>query len=218
MKIKWYGHAAFRITTDQGVSIIIDPYESGAFGGALAYGRIAENADIVLTTHDHEDHNYIKDIKGKFVHISKAGSYEAKGVKIKGVPSFHDSSQGRERGNNIIFVIEADGLRVAHMGDLGHTLGKGTLHDMGSIDVMFLPVGGFYTIDPREATMVMESVKPAITIPMHYKTPKCEFPIAPVEDFTKGKGGVRVEKAAEVEITKGALPEKPEILVLQHAL
>jgi L-ascorbate metabolism protein UlaG (beta-lactamase superfamily) len=218
MKIKWYGHAAFGITTDQGVKIIIDPYQSGAFGGALAYGKIEEEADVVLVSHDHDDHNYIKDIKGKFTRISAAGAHEAKGVKITAMPTYHDSSKGSERGNNLLFVIEADGLRVAHFGDLGHLLGNDVIKELGPIDVLMLPVGGFYTIDPREATVVMESVKPAITIPMHFKTPKCDFPIAPVDEFTKGKKSVTNVKASELEAAKGKLPKEPGIFVLQYAL
>ena len=208
MKIKWYGHAAFGITTDQGTKIIIDPYQSGAFGGALAYGKITEEADVVLISHDHDDHNYIKDIKGKFTRISTAGAHEAKGVKITALPTYHDSSKGSERGNNLLFVIEAAGLRVAN----------DVIKDLGPIDVLMLPVGGFYTIDPQEATVVMESVKPAITIPMHFKTPKCDFPIATVDEFTKGKKSVTNVKASEIEATKGKLPKEPSVFVLQYAL
>jgi L-ascorbate metabolism protein UlaG (beta-lactamase superfamily) len=218
MKIKWFGHSAFGITTGQGVKIIIDPYESGAFGGALTYGRIAEEADMVLTSHGHGDHNYTKDIKGKFVLIEGAGAYEAKGVHIKATPSYHDASKGSERGKNLLFVIEADGLRVAHFGDLGYILSKEEVNGIGRVDVLLLPVGGYYTIDPKEAVAVMEAVKPAITIPMHYKTPKCDFPIAPVEEFTKGRDRVKNVAASEIEVTKGALPEKPEIHVLKYAL
>jgi L-ascorbate metabolism protein UlaG (beta-lactamase superfamily) len=218
MKVKSYGHAAFKITTDSGVRIIIDPYQSGAFGGALKYEGITDEADIVLTSHDHDDHNYIKGIKGKFVHINKAGNHEAKGVKIKAVPSFHDPSKGNERGNNLLFVIEADGLRIAHMGDLGHTLDKASIGNLGIVDVLLVPVGGFYTIDASEATKVMKDLDPAITIPMHYKTEKCEFPIASVDDFTRGKERVKREGASEVTLTPESLPDKPEIIILDHSL
>jgi len=218
MKIKWYGHAAFGITTDQGVKIIIDPYQSGAFGGALAYGKIAEEADVVLISHGHDDHNYIKDIKGKFVRINSAGTREEKGVKITALATYHDGTKGSERGNNLLFVIEADGLRVAHFGDLGHLLDAAAIKALGPIDVLMLPVGGFYTIDPEEATKVMESVNPAITIPMHFKTPKCDFPIVPVAEFTKDKKGVTEVKASEIEAAKGTLPKESAIFVLQYAL
>jgi len=218
MKIKWYGHAAFNITTDDGIRIIVDPYLSGAFGGALSYGKIQDEADLVLTSHDHDDHNYIKDIKGKFVHINNAGTKSVKGVNIKAIPTYHDPSKGKERGTNLIFVIEAEGLRVVHAGDLGHTLAKETIKDIGHVDILLLPVGGFYTIDPKEATKVMEDIKPVVTIPMHFKTEKCNFPIAPVEDFTKGKKNVKLAGTSEVAFTSATLPKTPEIIVLQYAL
>jgi L-ascorbate metabolism protein UlaG (beta-lactamase superfamily) len=218
MKIAWYGHAAFRIITGKGVRIVIDPYEPQAFDGALSYGRIADEADIVLTSHDHADHNYVKDIRGKYERIGAEGAYEVKGVKVKAYPTFHDPSGGTERGNNLIFVIEADGLKVAHVGDLGHILDTEAVAQVGAVDVLLLPVGGFYTIDAKEAEKVMEAMKPSITIPMHFKTEKCAFPIAPVEEFTKGKKNVTTLGASELEVAKHTLPASPEIIVLEYAL
>jgi L-ascorbate metabolism protein UlaG (beta-lactamase superfamily) len=218
MKIKWYGHAAFLITTAGGTKIIIDPYEDGSFNGALTYGKIKDEADIVITSHDHADHNYIKDLPGKYTHISKKGSYDAKDLKIRMIPAFHDESAGKERGRNLISVIAADGLVLAHMGDLGHLLNAGELKEIGRVDIMLLPVGGFFTIDAATAHKVMKAVGPAITIPMHYKTPKCAFPIAPVEDFTGGRKNVRVLKESTITVTEEDLPKEPEIVVLQYAL
>jgi L-ascorbate metabolism protein UlaG (beta-lactamase superfamily) len=217
MKVRWYGHAAFKLTTAQGVRIILDPYEPG-FGGALTYGAITDEADLVLTSHDHGDHSYVRDIKGKFTRIEKEGSYDEAGVKIQAIPCFHDPSKGKERGKNLIFVIEADGLKVAHVGDLGHVLDPGTLQNIGPVDLLLLPVGGFYTIDAKEATEVMHAIKPRLTIPMHYRTEKCGFPITTVDDFTKGKKGVKVLNASELEVTKETLPKDAEIVVLKHAL
>jgi len=218
MKIKWYGHAAFKITTDNGVRIIIDPYKSGAFGGALSYGKITDEADIVLTSHDHDDHNYTGDITGKFIQIKKPGSHNVKDIKIKAIPTYHDSSKGKERGDNLVFVIEADGLNLAHMGDLGHELEKGTINQIGKVDVLLLPVGGFYTIDANEAAKVMNDIKPAVIIPMHFKTEKCDFPIAKVDAFTANKPGVKKTRTSEIEINKTGLPVKPEIIIMESAL
>jgi len=218
MKIKWYGHASFKITTEKGVRIILDPYQSGAFGGAMGYGKITDEADIVLTSHDHEDHNYTKDIQGRFRHINKAGAYEEKGVKIRVIPSYHDTSGGKERGQNLIFIVEADGLAVGHMGDLGHVLEKDALKQIGKVDVLLLPVGGFFTIDAKEATKVMNDLSPLVTIPMHYKTEKCDLPIAGVEEFTGDKKTVKAAGSTEVEITKANLPKSQEIVLLQYAL
>ena len=218
MKLKWYGHSAFKLTTDKGVRIIVDPYEPGFGNGGLAYGKIADEADLVLTSHDHGDHNYIRDIKGKFTRIEKEGSYTIAGVKVTAIPCFHDGSHGKDRGKNLIFVIEADSLKVVHVGDLGHVLSPDILQKLGSVDVLLLPVGGFYTIDAKEATEVMNAVKPRVTVPMHYKTEKCAFPITGVDEFTRGKKGVRKANTSELDVGKESLPKDAEIVVLEYAL
>ncbi len=218
MKIKWYGHSAFQITTEKGIRIIIDPYESGSFSGALSYGKIEDQADIVLTSHDHADHNYTKDIKGKYNHISKAGDHEIKDIKIKAIPCFHDSLGGKKGGSNLIFVITADGLNLVHMGDIGHSLDQELLKKIGKVDILLLPVGGFFTVDAVMAQKIMNDIKPSITVPMHYKTEKCNFPITPAENFTKNQANVCILKESSVVIKKETLPKEPEIIILQHAL
>ena len=216
MKIKWYGHAAFGLTTASGVRIIIDPYESGGLGGAIGYAPITDPADIVLISHGHGDHNYTKGIKGPFTEVRKEGSRDLKGVKISAFPVFHDTSKGKERGNNLIFVIEADGLKVVHAGDLGHLLDKDEVARIGKTDVLMLPVGGTYTVDAAEATQVMEAIKPSLTLPMHYKSERIELPLTPVELFTKGKPRVRKVNASEMEVTREGLPAEPEIVLLRY--
>lgn len=218
MKIKWYGHAAFLITSDQGVKIITDPYESGAYGGQLSYGKIKDQADIVLTSHDHADHNDTKSLLGSPQIIQGSGSKTVKGISFKGIPTYHDPSNGSERGANIIFTFSVDGIQVCHLGDLGHILSEKELAEIGPVDLLLIPVGGYYTIDAKEATRVAEQIKPKVLIPMHFKTGKCGFPIAPVEDFLKGKTRLRQPKASEVAFDKATLPQQMEIAVLEHAL
>jgi L-ascorbate metabolism protein UlaG (beta-lactamase superfamily) len=218
MKIKWYGHAAFLITSDQGVKILTDPYEPGAFGGKLSYGKINDPVDTVLVSHDHADHNYTGDLPGSPEIIKGSGSKTSKGIQIKGIATFHDPSKGSERGSNTIFTFNVDGIQVCHLGDLGHVLTQKELAEIGPVDILISPVGGFYTIDAKEATQVAESIKPKVLIPMHFKTEKCEFPIAPVEDFLKGKARVKRPGTSEATFDKASLPQSVEILVLTHAL
>jgi L-ascorbate metabolism protein UlaG (beta-lactamase superfamily) len=218
MKIKWYGHAAFLITSDQGTKIIIDPYEPGAFGGQLSYGKIKDQVDIVLTTHDHADHNYTKDLPGTPQIVKGSGPKMAKGISMKGISTYHDPSQGSERGANTIFTLKIDNIQLCHLGDLGHLLSDKELAEIGPVDILLIPVGGFFTIDPKEATRVAEQIKPKIVIPMHFKTAKCGFPIAPVEDFLKGKTNTKRPKASEATFDKATLPQQMEIVVLEHAL
>ena len=217
MKIKWYGHAAFRLTTADGTGIIIDPYESGGFGGAIAYGPITDRASIVLVTHSHADHNYTSSIPGPYSEVREEGAYDLHGVKIRAVATFHDESKGKERGNNLILVIEADGLSCVHLGDLGHALSDDLVKRIGKTDVLMLPVGGYFTIDAEVATKVMNALRPAITIPMHYKTEKVDFPITGVEGFVQGKERVKRINGSEIEVTRETLPKEPEIVLLRHA-
>jgi L-ascorbate metabolism protein UlaG (beta-lactamase superfamily) len=218
MKIKWYGHAAFLITSDEGTKIIIDPYEPGAFGGQLSYGKIRDQADIVLTSHDHADHNYTQDLPGTPQVVKGSGSKVLKGIAIKGVSTYHDPSKGSERGANTIFTIKINNIHICHLGDLGHLLSDKELAEIGPVDILLIPVGGFFTIDPKEATRVAEQIKPRILIPMHFKTGKCGFSIAPVDDFLKGKANVRRPKTSEATFDKATLPRQMEIMVLEHAL
>ncbi len=218
MKIKWYGHAAFLITSEQGTKIIIDPYEPGAFGGQLSYGKINDQADIVITTHDHADHNYTKDLPGAPQVVKGTGTKTIKGISMKGIPTYHDPSKGSERGPNTIFTLKVDDIQLCHLGDLGHILSDKELAEIGVVDVLLIPVGGYFTIDPKEATRVAEQIKPKVVIPMHFKTEKCGFPIAPVEDFLKGKTNTKRPKANEAPFSKGTLPQQTEIVVLEHAL
>ena len=219
MKIQWLGHAAFLLETKDGVRIVMDPYEAGSYGGALGYGPIDLPADIVTVSHDqHEDHNHTSAVKGDPVITKGPGFDTVKGVEIKRVHTFHDDSGGKERGENYVFCLEADGMRVCHMGDLGHVLSDDQIAEIGRPDVMLLPVGGTFTVGPAEASRVTDQLKPRIVIPMHYKTPKCAFPIEEVAAFLEGKSKVKKIGDSTVEIEQDSLPEPTEILVLEPAL
>jgi len=213
MKVKYLAHACFLITSKDGVKIITDPYEKGAYGG-IHYDEIEEEADIVTISHDHADHNAVHKIKGSPKVIKEPGEYEVKGIKIKGIKTYHDEKGGKERGENIVYVFEIDNFRIAHMGDLGEILSDEKLKQIGKVDIILIPVGGYFTIDAKQATQIIKKIKPKIVIPMHYKTTKCDFPIAPVEDFIKDKDKV-IKFGCEVNIEE--LPENQEIWVLRHA-
>jgi L-ascorbate metabolism protein UlaG (beta-lactamase superfamily) len=217
MRIKYYGHSAFLILSAGGKRIITDPYKPGAFG-TMSYGEISDEADIVLVSHDHDDHNYTEGLPGNPDVVRTPGKRTVRGIEFNGIPTFHDSSSGKERGKNIIFTFSVDGIRTCHLGDLGHVLRQNEVEAIGPVDLLMIPVGGFYTIDSKEAFQVAGQLKPSIIIPMHFKTGKCEFPITPVEEFTKGKANVRVIDSSEIPLDKGELPKETEIIVLQHAL
>ncbi len=215
MKIKFLGHAAFVITSDAGVKIIADPYETGP---GLTYGEITESADIVTVSHHHHDHDNVAAVKGEPAVISRAGKSTAKGIEFKGTTSYHDNVRGSRAGDNLIFCFEVDGVKVCHLGDLGHLLDDKQLKEIGSVDVLLIPVGGFFTIDAKVATEVCNQLKPRVIIPMHYRTEKSFPDIAYVDEFLKGKSNVIRQDSSEVEFKAGGLPASTQVMVLKPAL
>ena len=216
MKIKWLGHASFLITSDSGTSIITDPYQTG---GALNYDEIKESADIATVSHEHFDHNHVASVGGNPVVVKDAGSTEAKGIEFNGTATYHDDTGGSQRGNNVIFCFEIDGVKVCHLGDLGHPLDDKQVAELGSIDILLIPVGGNYTIDASVATDVCGKLNPRIIIPMHFNNERCkDFPVAGVADFLQGKDNVTNLEVSEAEFKAGALPAASQIVVLKPAL
>lgn len=220
MRIKWYGHSAFRLTSADGVAVIIDPYQAGFSSGEFSHAPIEDSADLVLISHGHNDHNGTKGIKGAYRELKKEGTLEEKGFRVTAIPTFHDASGGRERGGNLVFVISSlsEDLVVAHLGDLGHSLDREMITRIGKVDVLMIPVGGFFTIDARTATAVMKEIGPSITIPMHFRTEKVLFPITGVDEFIKDQENVKRMDTSEVDVVKAQLPKEPEIMVLRYAL
>jgi len=215
MKIEWLGHSCFLITAKNGLRVITDPYN---VGGGIGYGPVRETADVVLVSHDHGDHNNVSAVQGKPEVIRGIGARNVGGTEFRGVGAFHDASGGKQRGFNTVFCFAVDDVRLCHLGDLGHVLSDAEVEQIGVVDVLFIPVGGFYTVDASTAKQVCDQLRPKVVIPMHFKTAKCGYPIAGVEDFLKGKKDVRRVRGSEVELEHDELPAGPEIVVLQPAL
>lgn len=220
MKLTYYGHATFLLESN-GTSILIDPFDKSV---GYAFPDVAPTA--VTVSHEHYDHNHVQVAKGTPKVIrglrdqGKDWATVAEGVgpvMLSTVRAFHDASQGAERGKNTMFLFEAEGLRIVHAGDLGHTLSQDQVKALGRVDALLIPVGGYYTIGPKEADLVIGQLRPRVVIPMHYKTEvNREWPIGVLEDFLKGKGRVkRLDRSAT--LTAAALPKEPEIWVLRHA-
>jgi len=217
MKITWLGHSAFLIESDSGVRIITDPYDVDAYSGAIKYGAINEYAEVVTISHDHPDHGCAKAVKGNPMVIKGAGKFVVRDIEFLGIQTMHDESGGSERGKNVVFIFTVDGVKICHLGDLGHIPTSEQLSQIGSIDVLLVPVGGYFTIGAEEAWEVAEKLNARVVIPMHYKTEKIGFPIAPVDEFLRGKPNVKRLDSASVELSADSLPTEREILVLKHA-
>lgn len=212
--VKWLGHSCFLISLDDSVKVVTDPFDK-----SVGYPTPDVTADVCLVSHEHFDHNNVSVVKGKPQVIKGEGEKEAKNIRFKGVPSFHDDAQGSKRGKNTIFTWELGGIKFAHLGDLGVELSSSQVKEIGAVDVLFVPVGGFYTIDAATATKVVASLNPKVVMPMHYKMPfmGASFPIAKVDEFLKGKENVVKVGKNSVSFTKETLPKKTTIYVLEYA-
>ena len=211
MKIKWIGHSSFLIESEKGIKIITDPFDE-----TLGYKLSRSKVNIVTVSHEHFDHNYVRGVKGRPVVFKGLVNRESHKMEFRGIASYHDSVCGVQRGSNTIFVIKADGLNLCHLGDLGHILNSDKLAEIGDVDILFIPVGGFYTIDSSQATQITKDIKPKIVIPMHYKTEAIKFSIDPVEIFLSENDNVQRLESNEFDITEDTLPKSTQIYVLQY--
>lgn len=179
MKLQWLGHSCFAVTLNDGRVIVTDPYDD-----TVGYPPLRVRADLVLSSHNHFDHNCFAAVAGEPEIISRPGVYARSGVTITGVHSFHDDARGAKRGENVIFAVEADGVKLAHLGDLGHlpdTPEQRAL--LQGVDALLIPIGGTFTITTPEALRLIETYKPRCAVAMHFKNRYCQFPITDCEDF-----------------------------------
>ena len=213
MKIKWFGHSCFLLTSAAGVKLLMDPFKPESY---LSYPRVLTDAAIVTVSHEHNDHNYLDDIAGKPEVLRGSLDKKINGIHIKGLSAFHDDVRGKERGVNTIFCVTMDDINICHLGDLGHVPSAAEISLIGKVDVLLVPVGGVFTIGIDGATEVIGAIKPHISIPMHYKTGECQFLQWSSGDFVKGKKNVRETGSGEIEINRADMPAEPEIVVLSY--
>lgn len=225
-KVRWFGQSFFQIETPTGKKIVIDPHQIPAFG------RPVLTADIILVTHDHNDHNAIEAVEGnKSARVFK-GLKENKGrvewekidekvgsIRIRSIATYHDNENGLSRGKNTVFVVQAEGLTFCHLGDLGHELNDEQIKQIGKIDVLMIPVGGTYTINGEQAKSIVGKLKPRLyVLPMHYGLPNYDDLNGPEEFLDKQTLTVKkVIATNELSIPADAKAEAPTILLLAPA-
>lgn len=178
MIITWFGHSCFLIESSTGDKILMDPFHK-CLGGYPYKG----SADIITISHDHFDHNYTDLINPGSMIISTPCIYQTSSIKIQGIPCYHDKVKGAKRGENIIYLIEIDGFRLCHLGDLGHILSDIEIDMLGSLDILFIPVGGNFTLEAEIASKLCNKIQSKLVIPMHYKVPSINFPVDGIEKF-----------------------------------
>ena len=212
--IRWFGQSCFLIESESGARLITDPYSP-----QTGYAPVHQSAEIVLVTHEHFDHNAVDQVSGRPEVLREAvGRRRVKGFTITGLPATHGTSpQGQALGSDTIYLIEVDGLHIVHLGDLGAVLSPAQVKQLGRVDILMVPVGGYYTIDAGRAWLVVEQLKPRIVLPMHYKTPANAEKIpqlAGVEPFIKGRRDVK--RVPELSVTPAALPKTMTVYLLPY--
>lgn len=215
ISLQWWGQSAFLLGAAEGVNILIDPYKEG-----IGYQVPDVDADVTTISHDHADHSNADAGSPELVlrgltedGWAQVGDRSTVIVRIRSVPSWHDDFQG---GRNSIFVFETAGLHIVHLGDLGHALTQAQMDAIGRVDVLLVPVGGFFTIDAAEATDVVQQLSPRVVIPMHYKTDSLRIPqLEPVDAFLEGKEVVDQGSTVELNVDDLPAPGSAVVWVMQ---
>ncbi len=208
MRITWIGHASFMIETGQR-KIITDPYED-----YTGYPILNLSADIVTVSHDHRDHNAVRHIGGQPRIVKGNGAFDLDDIQIQGFPAFHDKNQGTSRGAITIYRIEAEGLNLVHLSDLGHIPDADLIKKLVPVDILLIPVGGLYTISAGEAYQISQLLNPRFIIPMHYKTSHCKFDLGMLEEFSSLFD--KYIKVPYLDIKSSELPEDSQMVVLEY--
>ena len=216
--IYWAGQAMFRLK-GKNVSVVIDPFDPEFVG--LKFPKDWQ-ADVVLSSHGHQDHNNTSGIssvsESRPMVFSDPGEYEVGGVVISAIASFHDNNQGAQRGSNIIFHLNLDGLNIVHLGDLGQSdLSEAQIAQIGEVDILLVPVGGTYTIDGKAASEIVAQLEPKIIVPMHFFLEGLKFELESVDKFLKEMGAEGVIPIPKLSISKEKLPEEPQVVVLSKS-
>lgn len=204
------GHSEFLLELENGMRLVTDPYDA-----ACGYPVLPVKADALLISHGHHDHNAAENVSGVISTIDTAGTFTlAADVKVTAIPCFHDEVQGQLRGSNLMFLLEAEGLRIAHLGDLGHLPTPEQISALAPVDVLMLPVGGYYTVDAPAARVIAQRLQAQVILPMHYRTAaNSDWPIAPVEDFLSLYKGS--ERLPLLRVSREDLSCQPAVAVLE---
>lgn len=210
MEITWLGHSCFRIKGKE-VTLITDPFDD-----TIGYPAPKLAANIVTQSHNHPGHSNSSAVEDNPKILSRSGEYEIGGIFLTGIDTYHDSEQGNIRGKNTIYLFEMDDLRLCHLGDIGDVLSPRQIEDLGSIEVLFIPVGGVSTIDSKMAAEIVRFISPRIIIPMHYGNEVVSW-LEPLDKFLKEMGFKEVITQPKAYITRSNLPSETQVVALSLA-
>ncbi|PIV00883.1 lactamase [Candidatus Shapirobacteria bacterium CG03_land_8_20_14_0_80_39_12] len=210
MDITYLGHSSFKIKTKT-ATVVTDPFSPEMVGFKFPKAE----ADMVTVSHPHKDHDFVAGITGDPLVISQPGEYEAKGISFFGFPALHGGKTEAEKIANTIFLIEADGLSICHLGDLGEMPSPKIMEEIIGADILMVPVGGTYTFGPKEAVEIVHHIEPSIVLPMHFKAPNLPE-LSGLEEFLDEMGVEKAEKLDKLSVVKDKLPEETKVVVLER--
>lgn len=210
MKLTYYGHSCFSMTFADGTVLVTDPFDAH-----ITYPPCEAKCNFALVSHGHGDHSYTQSLRGNFEVISTEGTHKTGSITVSALHSWHDHHEGSHRGNNLMFKIEADGLRIAHLGDLGCMPDEAQSEFLKKLDVLLIPVGGNYTIDYAEAAKITRMLDPRVTVAMHYRTAaNNNFRADTHEPFTQEMSAVRMPKT--IEINSDSIRSMPKCIFMDY--
>ena len=206
LQIRWHGHSCWEVSNDK--TLVTDPHD----GKSIGIPAPNVTGDIILVSHNHYDHNSVKSVEKEGSKIILDGRKRTiDSVEIRGIDSYHDEVGGAKRGSNIMFKFTIDGIKFCHLGDLGHEIDSETVEKIGEVDVLFVPIGGTFTVDDKQAWNVIKAIKPKIVIPMHYKIGGLSLSISGIDGFLERNNYKVIPVGNEIEIDKEDLPDEPEV-------
>jgi L-ascorbate metabolism protein UlaG (beta-lactamase superfamily) len=207
MEITWYGRACFRLK-GRDATVITDPCPPST--GFVA-GK--HDVDVLSISHDHPDHSYTRSITAGLT-LTRPGEYEFHDLLITSIRTFHDGEGGAQRGENVVFSFEVDGVHIAHLGDIGHLLSDDQVAELGPIDVLLVPAGGVYTVTPAEAAEVVAQISPRVVIPMHFAVDGASSDLQGPEKFLQEMAVSEPIRQPKAVVTASSLPEETQVVLL----
>ena len=209
MEFVWYGQTCFRLSERGLNAVVTDPYPPEV---GLTYPR--SRAHVVTASYDDPACRYVQGVRGPYSLFDGPGEYETGGVFITGIHTYADDEEGSLRGLNTVFLFDFEGLTVCHLGYLGHVPAQSQVEDLGTVDVLLVPVGGGDSLAPAQASEVISLFEPRIVIPMHYQIPGLKMQLGSLDRFRKEVGLESLKTEDTLKVSKANISEETEIIVL----
>ena len=210
MEITWYGQTCFRLGERGMGTVVTDPYPPDV---GLRWPR--PRADVITISYDHPQCRYTSGVQGPFKIFDGPGEYEVGGVFITGIATFADNQRGTSRGLNTVFTFDFGGLTVCHLGLLGHVPPQSQVENLGTVNVLLIPVGDGGSLSPARASEVISLFEPNIVVPMHYAVPGLQVSLGKLGRFLKEMGLEKVDNQDNLKVNSTSLPEETQVVVLE---